>query len=68
MFIARCIAVSHFNARKHHLIVHKGSLSCVAGVWLVLGDTWATAAAVNFLMCAIDVIVVFISLGAIVTT
>ena len=34
----------------------------------MLGDTWATAAAVNFLMCAIDVIVVFISLGAIATS
>ena len=30
----------------------------------MLGDTWATAAAVNFLMCAIDVIVVFTSLRA----
>ena len=30
----------------------------------MLGDTWATAAAVNFLMCAIDVIIVFTSLRA----
>ena len=30
----------------------------------MLGDTWATAAAVNFLMCAIDVIIVLTSLRA----